>query len=182
MACTGCGLEYDAPSGIPARSSPSNSNVEGHTPVALASSGSPVLVPGVVRFQDRPLRPKEVGEGAQGLRGRLVAVELGLDRCLPLVCFGLSGVFQVGGNVLRARGIGSPSLELLGLQLASGHALVQLFLVLEFQLRDRVLPQPFDDRVVSVRGRGHCLVRIVDTCGFSIGGRGSGPMEVVLLF
>ena len=94
MACTGCGLEYDAPSGIPAGSSPSNSNVEGHTPVALASSGSPVLVPGVVGFQDRPLRPKEVGEGAQGLRGRLVAVELGLDRCLPLVCFGLSGVFR----------------------------------------------------------------------------------------
>ena len=88
----------------------------------------------------------------------------------------------MGGNVLRARGIGSPSLELLGLQLASGHALVQLFLVLEFQLRDRVLPHPLDYWVVSVRGWTHRLVRSVDACSFPVGGRGSGPVQVILLF
>ena len=36
----------------------------------------PVLMPGVVGFQGRLLRSEEVGEGVQGLRGRLVAVEL----------------------------------------------------------------------------------------------------------
>ena len=62
----------------------------GFRPVFAARGGlgGPVLVPGVVGFQVRLLRPEEVGEGVQDRRGRLVAVELGFNGCLPLVCFG----------------------------------------------------------------------------------------------
>jgi hypothetical protein len=82
----------------------------GFCPVFAASGrlGGPVLVPGVICFQGRLLCSEEVGKGVQGLRGLLVAVELGLDGGLPLVYFGLGGVFQLTGNVrpLRAGGSG----------------------------------------------------------------------------
>jgi hypothetical protein len=50
--------------------------------------GGPVRVPSVIGFEGRLLRSKEVGEGVQGVGGRLVALGFGFGSCLPLVCFG----------------------------------------------------------------------------------------------
>lgn len=118
--------------------------------------GRPVLVPGVVGFDGRLLRTEEIGEGVQGPGGRLVALGPGLGSCLPLVCFRQGRIFQLSGNVLRTRGIGSPRVLLLRLEFTSGHGLVQLFLVLDLQVRDRVFAHPFAHWVTPVRSQGDC--------------------------
>jgi hypothetical protein len=70
---------------------------------------------------------------------------------------------------------------LLRLELAAGHCPVHLFLVLDLQLRDCVLAHPFTYRISLVRGQRDRLIRVVDARGFSVGGCGSGSVQVVLL-
>jgi hypothetical protein len=57
-----------------------------------------------------------------------------------------------------------------------------MLLVPDLQVSNRVLAHPFTHRVSLVRGWGCRLVRVDDARGFPVGGRGSGAVEVVLLF